>query len=370
MLGLIINPVAGLGGRVGLKGSDGGKIQEEARKLGAEQISPKRSIKALERLKPIKGNVKIITYPGEMGENEARSCGFAPIVIGSIQKGATTAEDTKKAAKMMARLDVDLIMFAGGDGTARDIYMAIGESVPAIGIPTGVKIHSAVFAINPSQAGNLAKQFLLGELATLKEAEVMDLDESAYRQGRVAPQLFGYLKVPFERRLIQARKSPSRHKKEDVLNAIALDIIDGMMDNTVYIIGPGTTTKPIFSELGLKKTLIGVDVMLNKKMLKSDANEDDLLKIIKDYNAKIVVTPIGGQGFIFGRGNQQISPKVLRRVGKDNIFIVGTLEKVLSLNGRPLLVDTGDKDVDNLLSGYVKVITGYGERLVYPVRRG
>lgn len=367
-LGFIVNPIAGIGGRVGLKGSDGKHIQQKALNLGAEQTSPKRSIEALERIRPILSEIDIVTYPGSMGEDEVKSFGFTPIVIGKIENKETTAEDTKNAAQMMARLDVDLIMFAGGDGTARDIYTAIGNLVPVIGIPTGVKIHSAVFAINPSKAGELAKRFLKGELTTLREAEVMDFDEESYRKGQVEPRLYGYLKIPFKRNLNQTRKSPSRYKEGDILKAIALDIIDRMSDRVIYIIGPGTTTRPILNELGLDKTLIGVDIILGKKILKSDVNENDLLQLIESRDAKIIVTPIGGQGFLFGRGNLQISPRVIQKVGKENIEIVSSIDKILSLKGRPLLVDTGDKDLDALLCGYKQVITGYRERIIYPIK--
>ena len=326
-LGFIVNPIAGIGGKVGLKGSDGKRIQQKALTLGAKPASPRRSIEALEQLKPILGDIEILTYPGSMGEDELLSVGFSPTVIGKIENKETSAEDTKKAAKMMASLNVDLIMFAGGDGTARDIYNAISDTIPAIGIPTGVKIHSAVFAVNPSKAGELARRFLNGEFTTLHEAEVMDIDEDSYRKGQVEPRLYGYLKIPFDRNLIQSRKSPSSYKEGDILKAIALDIIDRMTDEIVYIIGPGTTTRPILNELGLDKTLIGVDVIFGKKILKSDVNEDDLLKITQSRRSKIIVTPIGGQGFLFGRGNQQISPEVIRKVGRENIEIVSTLRK-------------------------------------------
>jgi predicted polyphosphate/ATP-dependent NAD kinase len=370
LVGLIVNPIAGIGGRVGLKGSDGLEIQRKARALGAVSMSFDRSVQALEVLKSTKVRIRVITYPGEMGEDAARACGFSPVIVGSIRSGETTARDTMDAALEMQRRNVDLIIFAGGDGTARDMYTAIGDSVPVIGIPTGVKIHSAVFAINPTRAGDLALQFLQGDLSTLREAEVLDLDEEAYRRGIVAPSLYGYLKIPFQRRLVQARKSPSRVSDQAALNAIAMDVIDHMQDDLLYIVGPGTTTRPILVNLGLKKTLIGVDVLMNRQLVAADVNEAVLMKLLESHIARIVVTPIGSQGYVFGRGNQQISPAVLRRVGRDGIIIIGTLEKILSLVGRPLLVDTGDQEVDQMLSGYVKVTTGYGDRMVYRVSAG
>jgi len=370
MLGFIVNPVAGLGGRVGLKGSDGLAIQQRARELGAVPEALDRAAEALRMLKKSAGDLeKLVTYPGEMGENVAVRCGFSPIIIGDIIHGETTAADTRRAAREMRALGVDLILFAGGDGTARNICDAVGVTVPAIGIPAGVKIHSAVFGINPASTGELASQFLRDEIHTLRDAEVMDIDEAAYRQGIVSPRLFGYLQIPYQRRLVQARKSPNPVSEEAVLQAIALDVIDHM-DENCYIVGPGTTTRPIFTNLGLSKTLIGVDVVCRRKLVIADANETSLLELLENHAAKIVVTPIGGQGYIFGRGNQQISSKVLSRIGLDNIIVISAPEKILSLGGRPLLVDTGDSEIDRALSRHIKIVTGYGERIVYPVAGG
>jgi predicted polyphosphate/ATP-dependent NAD kinase len=365
-LGLIVNPVAGIGGRVGLKGSDGAEIQKKALALGAVPQSLNRAIQALERLKPV-DDLEIITYPGEMGEEAARACGLEPTVIGSIKPGKTTPEDTMNAAREMLRLHVALLLFAGGDGTARDIYNAIGEELPALGIPAGVKIHSAVFGANPMSAGDLAASYLRGKVSNLREAEVMDIDEEAVRQGVVSARLYGYLKVPFQRRLLQGLKTPSSPGEHAAMASIAADVVSNMEDGWLYIIGPGTTTRAITSRLGLDKTLIGVDVVADGELVAADVNESQLLGLLEGRKAKIVVTPIGGQGYIFGRGNQQISPKVIEKVGRENILVVSTTGKIHSLRGRPLWMDTGDRAVDEMLSGYTRVITGYDEQIVYKV---
>jgi predicted polyphosphate/ATP-dependent NAD kinase len=365
-LGLIVNPVAGIGGRVGLKGSDGAEIQKKALALGAVPQSLNRAIQALERLKPV-DDLEIITYPGEMGEEAARACGLEPTVIGSIKPGKTTPEDTMNAAREMLRLHVALLLFAGGDGTARDIYNAIGGELPALGIPAGVKIHSAVFGANPMSAGDLAASYLRGKVSNLREAEVMDIDEEAVRQGVVSARLYGYLKVPFQRRLLQGLKTPSSPGEHAAMASIAADVVSNMEDGWLYIIGPGTTTRAITSRLGLDKTLIGVDVVADGELVAADVNESQLLGLLEGRKAKIVVTPIGGQGYIFGRGNQQISPKVIEKVGKENILVVSTTGKIHSLRGRPLWMDTGDRAVDEMLSGYTRVITGYDEQIVYKV---
>jgi len=267
----------------------------------------------------------------------------------------------------MLDLGVDLILFSGGDGTARDIYEAVRGEVPVLGIPAGVKIHSGVFAINPATAGDLAVKYLKGEQTVLRESEVMDIDERAYREDRLSARLYGYLMVPYEKTMVQSSKEGSGAQEESSLEAIAKEITDNILDDHLYIIGPGTTTRPITEKFGLKKTLLGVDVIRSGKMVAADANESRLLGLIEGAKAKIVVTVIGGQGFVFGRGNQQISPEVIRKVGKENIVIVATPGKLASLRGKPLLVDTGDAELDRELSGYYRVITGFGRRAVYRV---
>jgi predicted polyphosphate/ATP-dependent NAD kinase len=365
-LGLIINPIAGIGGRVGLKGSDGAEIQRKALALGAVPEAHPRTKQALVSIKPIE-DLEIITFPGEMGENAVEECGFDPIVIGSIKRGETTSEDTISAARGMLRLGAHLLLFAGGDGTARDIYNAIRDKIPVLGIPAGVKIHSAVFGINPRSAGDLAAQYIQGRISRLREAEVMDIDEDCFRNGIVSAKLYGYLKIPFRRSLVQSHKVASGSGEEVSTEAIAYDIIDTMEEGILYILGPGTTTRAITSKLGLEKTLVGVDVVCDKKLLAADVNEAQLLKLLKGQKSKIIVTPIGGQGHIFGRGNQQISHKVIRKVGKPNIIVISTADKINSLHGQPLWIDTGDRELDTMLSGHIRVIAGYGEKIIYRV---
>jgi len=363
-VGLIVNPIAGIGGRVGLKGSDGSDTVRKALELGAVPSSPARAVEALKELSSMKDQVDLITYPFQMGQEEAEECGFTPVVLDANMTRETTAEDTKKAAREMAELGVELLLFVGGDGTARDIHEAIKDRVPVLGIPAGVKIHSSVYAVNPSRAAELVKQFLKNH-APLREMEVMDIDEQQFREGRVSARLYGYLRVPFERRLVQSAKAGSSGRG-DSTKAIAEHVVDLMRDDAFYILGPGTTVKAIGDELGIDKTLLGVDLVYRKELVGKDLNEEQLLARVAGKSAKIVVTVIGGQGYIFGRGNQQISPRVIREVGKDNLVVVSTQGKLLSLKG-PLLVDTGDQELDRTLAGYVRVITGYNEESVWKV---
>jgi predicted polyphosphate/ATP-dependent NAD kinase len=303
-----------------------------------------------------------------MGENECREAGLDPTVVGSIESGETTAKDTEKAAADMVAAGVSLILFAGGDGTARNICDAIGERVPVLGIPAGVKIHSAAYAVTPKSAGEVAARFLEGSLKDTRTAEVMDIDEEAFREGVVAAKLYGCLLVPEERRLLQNVKSGGIQWERQALRGIAEDVIVGMEgDDCYYMVGPGTTTRVLMETLGLENTLLGVDLIRDRKLVANDVSEARLLDVLASHRAKIVVTVIGGQGHVFGRGNQQLSPRVIRKVGRENIIIIATKEKLISLAGRPLLVDTGDEVLNRELRGYMRVTTGYRDYLMCKV---
>jgi len=358
VVGFIVNPIAGMGGAVGLKGTDGRAVLERAIALGAKFVAPVRAESFLSGLKPFEGMLQLIVGAGSMGEEEARNCGFKFEVLGE-KRNETSAEDTIETARKILESSADLLVFCGGDGTARDVLKAIGTKIPALGVPTGVKMHSAVFALEPRVAARIAIEFLCGELP-LREAEVMDVDEEAFRNGRISAQLYGYMLTPYEPFLVQGAKIASPMTESEMRNqaAIAIYVIENMETDVVYIIGPGTTTRTIGDLLDLEKTLLGVDLFLNRKLIAKDVNEEQILKEIKGRKARIIVTPIGGQGFIFGRGNQQISPKVIRQVGLDNIVVVSTEAKLGRL--RSLRVDTGDPSLDDEFRvRQIKVITNY-----------
>ncbi len=436
-LGLIVNPVAGVGGKVGLKGSDGVEILRRALALGAVREAPRRAELALARLARLREHVEIVTCPGEMGETEARACGFEPVVLEGVtgataamgatavkgRTGAngaagaagrrpaggrapfdvlpdgtplTTPDDTVAAARALRDWGVDLLLFAGGDGTARDVFRALGAGaeLAVLGVPAGVKIHSAVFATTPAGAGELAALFLHDRPAAvrLREAEVMDIDENAFRSDRVSARLFGYLPVPYERSMVQCAKAGGVAGEAAVLRAIAADVVGGMAPGVVYLLGPGTTTRGVAEALGVEKTLLGVDAVRDRRLIGADLNERQILELLAtaapaapaapDAAAtldaadasgaprapvRIVVTVIGGQGHIFGRGNQQLSGAVLDRVGPENVIVVASQTKLLSLCGRPLVVDSGDPVLDERFSGYLRVVTDFGRRTMYKV---
>ena len=366
-VGLIVNPVAGLGGSLGLKGSDdlvASGIVPETLKAGR---SAERAKRALTALRPYVSQLRFVCWGGSMGEGVLSSLGLKAEVLGSCGSVSSTAEDTKQAAQAMAAAGVDIIVFVGGDGTARDLYDAVGDGFPVLGIPAGVKMHSGVFAVSPEAAGELLVELVKGGLVGLAPQEVRDIDEQAFREDIVRSRFYGEMQVPAEGRFLQQTKIGGVENAELAAADIAAWVVESMEEGCCYIIGPGSTTAAIMDELGVSNTLLGVDVVRDGKLLLTDANEQDLLALLAEpeLGARIIVTAIGGQGHIFGRGNQQISPAVIRRVGVNNIGIVAAKSKITALEGRPLLLDTNDPALDTELSGYRAVITGYQDQILY-----
>lgn len=357
-LGLIVNPVAGMGGAVGLKGTDGKAILQQALSLGAKPIAAQRAETFLTELLHAKDHLNLVVGAGEMGECEAKKLGYNCSVVGEA-KSETSSDDTQAIAKAIVEAGVDLLVYCGGDGTTRDIQKVADLKVPVLGVPTGVKMHSALFAVSPQAAARVAIQFLWGGLP-VREAEVMDIDEQAFREGHLSAELYGYMLSPFEPHLIQGNKMESPTTENEVENqaAIAVYIIEEMQPKILYIVGPGTTTRTVADLLDQKKTLLGVDILLDKKIIAKDVNEKQILEQISGKAAQILVTPIGGQGFIFGRGNQQISSKVIRQVGLENITVIATKSKLDHL--KSLRVDTGDPELDNEFKKHgIAVVTDY-----------
>ena len=386
-IGLIINPVAGMGGSVGLKGTD--HVVEEALRRGAVPGSEKRAETALRELLPYKDELLICTGAGHMGGELAQRMGFrtevlpvgtdtgaaktpadTDILAASAFCFATAGSDTIALGKRLLNEQADLLLFAGGDGTARDIYQAVGTELVCVGIPAGVKIHSPVYAKNPGAAGKLAAMWMSGRIKRYEEKEVLDIDEEAYRSGHINTALYGYLKIPAERALTQNRKAPTPLSDEAAIESIAYEVTDHMEPDVVYLVGAGTTTRGVMKKLGLPNTLIGVDVVENGKVLENDAYGERILSHIRGKRAKLILTVTGGQGFLFGRGNQQLTPEVIRTVGKENLIILATSSKLAELRGNPLLVDTGDDALNEELCGYYRVITGYKEYTVCRVAAG
>ena len=372
-LGFIVNPIAGMGGRVGLKGTDG--VLKEAIARGAKPVAPKRAVEFLQKLKESTSEaslpIEILTCPGIMGEEEAKRANFSVEVLPMKIGGETTVEDTKTAVKLMVKSNVNLIVFVGGDGTAKDILdvMRDGSQTPVLGIPSGVKMYSGIFAVNPSDAVDVVLAFAQNQ-AEITEFEIMDADEKAIRSDNFAVKLYGFLKGPFLPMRIQGTKqvSPATVDEKENQTAIARFIIEEMHPEATYLLGPGTTVKRIAELLGVEKTLLGVDIYRKGKVV-LDVNEKKILEEVRNWEKTwIILSPIGHQGILLGRGNQQISPEIIKRVGKQKIIVAATKSKLKSIEGGVLRVDTGDEEADNMLKGYIRVVTDYREWRLMPVQ--
>lgn len=361
-LGFLVNPQAGLGGTVALKGSDG--VAAEALARGAEPRAGQRAAAVLEALRPWRDRLQLYAAGGAMGGDLARELGFATEIV-HVPGIATSAADTEATAHELLARRVDLLLFAGGDGTARDICRAVGLALPVLGVPAGVKMHSGVFAVNPRGAAEILRLLLEGGLVLIDTAEVRDIDEAALRDGRVAARWFGEMKVPAEGRYLQQVKCNGREVEALALQEIAADLTEHMEAGVIYFVGPGTTPASVMEELGLANTLLGIDVIRDGELLAADADAATLERYAAAGPCRLIVTATGGQGMLLGRGNQQLTPAVLRAVGRAGLIVVATREKLKALAGRPLLMDLPDESLARDFEGFVEVVTGYHSRMLY-----
>ena len=358
-IGFVVNPIAGMGGRVGLKGTDG-KVAE-ARRRGAEPRAPDRARRALEAFSDRFGpagageadagtGLDVLTWDGSMGADAARAAGFEPTVLGAADGGDTGAADTERAVAAFVEADVDLVVFVGGDGTAGDVAAAVeGTGTPILGVPAGVKVYSSVFAVSPEDAAEILRTFERTE-----RREVMDINEDDYREGEVNPELRAIARVPVAE-AVQSSKQLGGGNVEALAAGVADDIRGS---HKTVVLGPGSTIGAIKAELGFSGSPIGVDVWRDGEVIVLDATESDLLDVLDpDGDNTIVVSPIGGQGFVFGRGNPQLSPAVIRRC---DVEVVASASKLDTIG--ELRVDTDDPDLDSELRGWTKVRIGRVER--------
>jgi len=354
-VGVVVNPIAGMGGRVGLKGTDG-KLPE-ARERGAEPRAPPRARRMLTRLHAIAPDTTVATVADPMGETIVREPGFDPDVVAmpaepfesppvadvEYAEAETTAADTRRAVTAFREADVDLVLFVGGDGTAADVAEALADSeVPMLGVPAGVKVYSSVFAVSPEDAAKVATSYERTE-----RREVMDIDEDAYREGEVHPELRAVAHVP-----VASDLQSSKQTGGGTVGALAEGFAADVDPDVTYVLGPGSTVGEIKAELGFEPSPIGVDVWRDGEVLVTDASEQEILDTLGEDN-EIVVSPIGGQGFVFGRGNPQLSPAVIREC---DVTVVASRAKLDDV--RVLRVDTDDPELDEELRGWVKVRVG------------
>jgi predicted polyphosphate/ATP-dependent NAD kinase len=347
-IGFVVNPIAGMGGRVGLKGTDG-KVAE-AIDRGAEMRAPDRGRGALHALGDAPPDIELVTYGGIMGEDEARDVGIDPIVVGSPDATGTetTPADTRDAVTAILEHDVDIVLFVGGDGTAVDVAQAIEDTeqtVPMLGVPAGVKVYSSVFGVSPEAAGHVAATF-----DSTETAEVNDIDEDQYREGEVHTELRAIATVP-----VAEERQSSKQLGGGSVDGLAAAVVDEVSPDVTYVFGPGSTVETITEKLGIEGTPLGVDVYRDGEVLVRDGAADDIRGALGDQNV-IVVSPIGGQGFVFGRGNHQLSPPVIRA---SELEIVASRRKLDDIG--VLRVDTGDDALDEELRGWRRVRVGRHE---------
>jgi predicted polyphosphate/ATP-dependent NAD kinase len=371
-LGVIVNPFAGIGGSVGLKGSDGEDIRAEAFARGAQQRAPARMQRCLDMLKGFNKDLEVYAFAGDMGESAVVAAGLSCNIAGAAKAEPSNSQDTINAVAALARHQVDLILFAGGDGTARNLADALAQlGLPqqtVLGVPSGVKMHSGVYANTPEAAGEILRCLLKGQLVNLQSCEVRDIDEEAFRAGKVKTRLYAHMQAPQLPQFLQQVKNSGAHQDEMVKLDIANYLADNLEDDVLYIVGPGSTTQVFMEQLGLQGTLLGVDLVINRELLATDVSAQQLRDFMSRYpDVRLIITAIGGQGHIIGRGNQQLAPDLLQKIPRSHIQIIATKEKILSLAGRPLLVDSNDPVLDRSFSGYQSVLVGYDEFILYPI---
>ncbi len=366
-LGLIVNPLAGLGGSVALKGSDG--VAELALSKGAEAKAGLRTQNAFAVFESLKDKIQVITCPGAMGEEVLEGINWHYELIDLAVSYPSHCHDTQQAAQLLQKMNIDLLLFAGGDGTARDICSVVDDHVPVLGIPAGVKIHSGVYGVTPQASGEVVKMLVTGELVDLKNQDVKDIDEEAFRNNQVKAKMFGEMLVPEAGQFVQSVKQGGMEQEELVLEDMAAYLSQEMEDDILYLVGSGKTTAFLMDYLHLENTLLGLDAVVNGELIQSDLAEQDILCLLEQYkDVRIIVSVIGGQGHVLGRGNQQLSAKVIQRVGRKNLLVLCTKTKLADLAGRPLIVDTGDVALDKQLAGHIEVITGYQDKVLYPIQ--
>ena len=368
-LGLIVNPVAGMGGSVGLKGTDG-NLAAEAMSLGAEPLASPRAAVALSQLVQAGANVEVLTCSGPMGAEAARRSGLDPVVVYEVAEGATTALDSRAGAMRIIERQPDLMLFAGGDGTARDLLDVVGVSTPLLGVPAGVKMHSAVFAATARAAGDVACSYLAAadRESLLRDAEIMDREPSPTLDAALSPRLYGMVRTPSVSFLVPGAKSSSRVTDQAALAGAIRRVARLMGDGRLSLLGPGSTMQRVKRECGFEGSPLGIDAVNGGRRVGADLNERQILDLLGNAPARIVVSVVGGQGFLFGRGNQPLSKRVIRRVGLDHIVVLSSLEKLASLAERCLLVDTGEAGLDEALAGYLKVFVSEMKTVMMPVR--
>ena len=375
-LGLLVNPDAGLGGRLGLKGSDG--QAEYARSKGANDRSGPRVKDTLEHFANLHREISDITWftsEGRMGTDWVpKNIQIGDFITIHQSSNITTVSDTSELVTSLIESNIDLLVYAGGDGTTRDIISvleSLGKSeIPVIGIPCGVKMHSGCFASSPKAGAEVLSAWLNGDLL-VSSTEVLDLDEEKYRNGEWVVRLYAEAKTPASPRWMQgAKMRVEATGEEEIIEGLADHIRELLItDNRLIIWGSGGTLRTISNMIGFQGTVLGIDASIGSQQVGTDLNEKQLLNLLSTHTGEVtlLLSPMGGQGFLIGRGNLQLSPDVLREIDIVNILGVVTPAKLLSV--RRLRIETGDVYLDQKFAEkkYLKVLQGYRTTRVLPI---
>ena len=376
-IGILANPDAGLGGRLGLKGSDG--QAELARSKGAEDRSGPRLESMLGHFSRIhrgeSRQIEWITSTGRMGTEWIPS----ELEIGAIYEvhqspGKTSANDTQDAVARLLEAGIDLLVYSGGDGTTRDIVASLSDSetpeLPVIGVPSGVKMHSGCFASSPKAAAEVLSAWIQGDLL-VSSTEVLDLDEDLYRKGKWVVRLYAEAFSPNSPRWMQGSKElVQTESEEEIIIGLSDHIGESIVeDGHLVIWGSGGTLREIGGNIGFELTTLGIDATIGSEQVGTDLAESGLIELLDSHEGPItlLLSPMGGQGFLIGRGNLQLSPTVLSSIGIDNILGVVTPAKLLTV--RALRIETGDDSLDQEFAAkrYMKVLQGYRTTRILPV---
>ena len=365
-IGIVVNPDAGLGGRLGFKGSDG--RAKEARDAGAVDRAGPRMQQCISKFKELLASSlnrmgvspSIVAWSGRMGGDWLDGFEFEQRKESPKE---STAQDTSNLVHDLLEAEVDVILYAGGDGTTRDIVNALdGNETPLIGVPGGVKMHSGCFATTPKASAEVLLAFLQGDLM-VAITEVMDLDEETYQKGEWKVRMYGEAWTPSSPRFMQgAKEQVERASESDTIEGLANHIGNLIDDDPELMViwGSGGTLRRMGEHLNVELTLLGIDIQ-HKGTIHSDLNEQQLLQHLVGYEGPrlLLLSPMGGQGFLIGRGNLQLSPDVLRAIGFESILGVATPSKLLGLSS--VRIDTGDPLLDEEYQQrrFVKLLQGY-----------
>ncbi len=344
-IAFFINPRAGEGKKLGLKSSDdipqADYSESESTIIGRNFVS---SITFPESVHLIMPDFEIYKSDGFMQ---------FPYTLVKGWNNPSSSADTKNFAKKAISEGAELLVFVGGDGTARDLLDAVGHAVPVIGVPAGIKMYSSVFAYTWMDAVK-ELEFFLSNSVKFEDKEILDYD---FKEDRL--KLFGEMSG------IQSKtynQDPKQVFASTDISSLGYGIAADMSSEISYIIGPGSTCNSILEALGVPGTdLLNFKIVKNRRVVKSRAGEEDILAAMKDGNYRLIISPIGGMGILVGRGNYELSDRVLTELRPENLIIVATREKMIPINEIIMIAPVA---ISDRFGQYVRISVGIDEFVI------